>query len=271
MIRSTFITTLGALPDWPVIERISREVGFEPQYDGRLGLHQRTSATVQITLAGTGEADGVPVGPGQALIIDGVAHPSLRYRAVGRWEFLYFNLMGARSQITALVAERGHVVPFPRRHPLIRRWLARLDQDADTHLTLSFSESNRLACEVLSLLTEGSGVTDHIVEIALTVMAEGWNQNLGLRDVARVVGVSPEHLSRSFHRETGETPAAWYRRHRLERAKDLLHQTDETVLAVAAACGFQTSAHFVASFRVAFATTPARWRQALVTAGSASR
>ena len=63
----------------------------------------------------------------------------------------------------------------------------------------------------------------------------------------------------------------WLRRHRLERAKDLLHQTDETVLAVAAACGFQTSAHFVASFRVAFATTPARWRQALVTAGSASR
>ncbi len=271
MIRSAFVTTLGALPDWPVIERISREVGLEPKYDARLGLHRRSNATIQITLAGSGEANGMAVGVGQAVIMDGVAHPSLRYLARGQWEFIYFNLVGARSQITALVAERGHVVPFPHRHPLIRRWLARLDRDPDAHLTLSFSESHRLACEVLTLLTEGSGVSDGIVERALTLMAQGWNRNLGLSDVARAVGVRPEHLSRLFHRETGETPAAWYRRHRLERAKDLLQQADSSVQEVAAACGFQTSTHFIASFRAAFATTPARWRQALaLSAGSAS-
>ncbi len=262
MIRSCFVTTLGAIPDWPVIERVSRELGIEPKYDGRLG-DGRTNATVQITLAGSGEADGIPIGPGQAVIMDGAAHPDLRYRARGRWEFIYFNLVGARSQISALVAERGHVVPFPPRHPFIRRWLAKLDTAVDSHLTLSFSDSHRVASEVLTLLTATASTGDGIVERALTVMADGWNRNLGLRDVAQLIGVSPEHLSRLFHRETGETPAAWYRRHRLERAKDLLRQTDTAVLAVADACGFTTSAHFVASFRSAFATTPSRWRQAM--------
>ena len=263
MTNSCFITTLGSIPDWPVVERVSREHGNEPTYDARLGEQRRTNATVQITLAGSGEANGIPIGLGQAVIMDGSAHPGLRYRARGQWDFLYFNLAGARSQITALVAERGHVVPFPPRHPVIRRWLAKLNGAVDAHLTLSFSESHRLASEVLTLLTATVVSGDGIVERALTVMADGWNRNLGLRDVARTVGVSPEHLSRLFHRETGETPAAWYRRHRLERARDLLRQTDTAVLAVADACGFRTSAHFIASFRTAFATTPARWRHSL--------
>lgn len=260
MNRSIFVTTLNPLAGWPVLDRVAYEEASAPGYDALLGRQGRSTATVQITLSGQGMADGVIAPPGTAVIMDATAHPRLRYRAIGRWSFLYINLHGAAAPITALVAARGHVVPFPQRHPLVRRWLARLPEQGDEHLSLAFAESHRLASELLGVLAQLPVGDGSLAERALTILADGWDRNLGLAEVARQLGVSSEHLSRTFHRCIGETPAAWYRRHRLERACELLRTADLPVQEVAARCGYPSPAYFIASFRAALGTTPARWR-----------
>lgn len=262
MTRSLYVTTLGTLPGWPVISRFAQETGHAPGYDGHLGRQKRDTATIQVTLSGLGEADGIPAPVGSAVIMDGVAHPNLRYRAVDRWMFFYVNLLGARMQIESLVAARGHVVPFPHRHPLLRRLVGWLPEDGDAHRTLAFGESHRLASDLLGLLTltpepePDGGLVGRVLEI----MSHSLDRNLGLSEIAGRVGISAEHLSRIFHRATGETPAAWYRRHRLERARELLRQSDLSVQEVARRCGYPTSAHFIASFRAVVGMTPGRWR-----------
>jgi AraC-like DNA-binding protein len=260
MNRSVFISTLNPIAGWPVLERVAYEEAAAPSYDALLGRQGRSTATVQITLTGQGMADGIVAPPGTAVVMDATVHPRLRYRAIGRWTFLYLNLHGSTAQIAALVAARGHVVPFPQRHPLVRRWLARLPEQGDGHLTLAFAESHRLAAELLGVLAQLPVVDGGLAERALTILADGWDRNLGLAEVARRLGVSSEHLSRTFHRCIGETPAAWYRRHRLERACELLRTTDLPVQGVAAHCGYPSPAYFIASFRAALGTTPARWR-----------
>ena len=261
--RSLFVTTLGALPGWPVIERIAHERGLEPIYDGCLGRQSRSTATIQVTLSGQGEANGVASWPGSAVIMDGTAHPGLRYRAIGSWDFFYVNLLGAGPQIVSLVAAHGHVMPFPHRHPLLRRWLAQLPEAGDGHRALPFPESHRLAAELLGLLTLAPAADGGLAEQALALMSSGWDRNLGLDQVAREMGISTEHLSRTFHRVIGETPAAWYRRHRLERACDLLRTSSAAVQEISVRCGYPSPAYFVASFRAALGTTPARWRAVL--------
>jgi AraC-like DNA-binding protein len=260
MNRSVFITTLNPIAGWPVLDRVAYEEASAPGYDALLSRQGRNTATVQITLSGQGMADDVLAPPGTAVIMDAKSHPRLRYRAIGHWAFLYINLHEATAQIAALVAARGHVVAFPQRHPLVRRWLARLPERGDGHLSMSFAESHRLATELLGVLTQLPGADGGLAERALTILADGWDRNLGLAEVARQLGVSSEHLSRTFHRCIGETPAAWYRRHRLERACELLRTADLPVQAVAARCGYPSPAYFIASFRAALGTTPARWR-----------
>jgi AraC-like DNA-binding protein len=60
---------------------------------------------------------------------------------------------------------------------------------------------------------------------------------LTIPEVARVAGVSHNHLTRLFHAETGGTVVAYIRHRRLERAHHLLRATTLSIPAVAASVG----------------------------------
>jgi len=67
--------------------------------------------------------------------------------------------------------------------------------------------------------------------------------DLGLDEMAGLVGLSTAHFSRMFRKSTGETPHQFVLRHRIERAKAMLRAPDARVLDVAVACGFKTQQH----------------------------
>jgi len=56
----------------------------------------------------------------------------------------------------------------------------------------------------------------------------------------------------------GQPPAQWLRRYRISRATDLL-EAGEPIKAVASACGFCSSPHFIHAFRRVHGATPGRW------------
>ncbi|GFJ93947.1 helix-turn-helix domain-containing protein [Phytohabitans rumicis] len=55
--------------------------------------------------------------------------------------------------------------------------------------------------------------------------------------IARVVGVSHNHLTRLFRTETGHTVVGYLRRRRLERARHLLRESTLSIPAIAASVG----------------------------------
>ncbi|WP_405868067.1 AraC family transcriptional regulator [Streptomyces sp. NBC_01515] len=55
--------------------------------------------------------------------------------------------------------------------------------------------------------------------------------------IARVAGISPNHLTRLFRAGTGDTVVAYIRRRRMDRARHLLRATTLSIPAVAAAVG----------------------------------
>src|SRR5690606_17158185 len=72
------------------------------------------------------------------------------------------------------------------------------------------------------------------------------------------------HVSvRSVHAAfdlAGETPAAYIRARRMERARSLLRDGDRRIVDVAAACGFRELSTFQRAFRRAHGMAPSEWR-----------
>ncbi|WP_084621062.1 GlxA family transcriptional regulator [Paracoccus aminophilus] len=78
--------------------------------------------------------------------------------------------------------------------------------------------------------------------------------------LAADAGISPRQLERLFARYLGRSPKRYYMEIRLERARNLLLQTDMSVIEIALACGFASAAHFSKCYRASYGTTPYRQR-----------
>lgn len=89
---------------------------------------------------------------------------------------------------------------------------------------------------------------------------------LSLGELAAVAGVHAVHLTRSFRRHFGCTPGDYLRRCRLTKAAALLTTSRETLVDVAARCGYFDQAHFSRSFQAAFGRSPRAYRRAVVDA-----
>ena len=92
------------------------------------------------------------------------------------------------------------------------------------------------------------------------LVQEKMEEDLGLEEMARAVGLSAAHFSQVFRNTTGQTPhqcLLWYR---IQRAKEMLRSAEMRVLDVAIACGFKTQQHFARVFRQICGVSPMEYR-----------
>ncbi|MCP5086284.1 MAG: GlxA family transcriptional regulator [Rhodobacteraceae bacterium] len=78
--------------------------------------------------------------------------------------------------------------------------------------------------------------------------------------LARDVGMSTRQLERLFSRYLNRSPKRYYMELRLQKARNLLMQTEMSVINVALACGFASPSHFSKCYRTQYDTTPYRER-----------
>lgn len=87
---------------------------------------------------------------------------------------------------------------------------------------------------------------------------------LRVRELAAAIRLSPFHFARAFKASTGESPARFVRRSRLEMAARLLRDSDRALADVALTTGFGGQGHLTTAFRLAHGVTPGRYRRGLV-------
>ena len=80
--------------------------------------------------------------------------------------------------------------------------------------------------------------------------------------LASQVGMSTRQLERLFRRYLDRSPKRYYMGLRLSKARNLLMQTDMSIINVALACGFTSPSHFSKCYRAQYGTTPYRERGA---------
>jgi len=77
-----------------------------------------------------------------------------------------------------------------------------------------------------------------------------------LDDWAKVVGMSPRNLTRTFRQATGISVHDYRTKIRLERAVGLLNNPELTVEAIAARCGFSDARHLRRLWKQSYGTSP---------------
>jgi AraC-like DNA-binding protein len=89
-----------------------------------------------------------------------------------------------------------------------------------------------------------------------------FREPLDVPALARAAHVSPAHFSRAFKRAFGESPHRYLLTRRLERAAELLRNTDRTVAEICFAVGLTSVGSFTTSFGRTFGLSPTTYRAA---------
>jgi len=91
---------------------------------------------------------------------------------------------------------------------------------------------------------------------------------LAVPELARAAHLSPAHFSREFRRAFGDTPHQYLLTRRLERAAELLRNTDHSVAEICLEVGLSSIGSFTTSFGKAFGLSPTAYRAAQPPASS---
>jgi len=89
-----------------------------------------------------------------------------------------------------------------------------------------------------------------------------YREELDVEALARAAFVSPAHFSRQFRRAFGETPHQYLLTRRLERAAELLRNTDRSVADICLTVGLRSVGSFTTSFRRLYGVSPTAYRAA---------
>ena len=155
--------------------------------------------------------------------------------------------------------------------PLIRSvglaLLSELDAEGLGGRLYAESLANVLAVHLLRHYTSASnpprfagGLSGQRLRRVLSFIADNYESDLSLRELAEVAGMSAFHFAREFKRTTGLPPHQYLIKFRIERAKQLLTQSELPLVEVSSRAGFSHQSHFTRLFRKLTGTTPQSYR-----------
>ncbi len=104
------------------------------------------------------------------------------------------------------------------------------------------------------------GVRHPKLSQVIRMMEQNIEEPISPSILAQDVGMSTRQLERLFRRYLNRSPKRYYMELRLQKARNLLLQTDMSVINVALACGFASPSHFSKCYRAHYDTTPYRER-----------
>jgi AraC-like DNA-binding protein len=125
-----------------------------------------------------------------------------------------------------------------------------------------------LLLELARIVKDLEGAGEHPIDPTARALVEGTCADVRtqldypwtLSELSRRSGYSPTQLTVLFRTVTGVSPCRWLARERVERACELLTQSDQSVTQIAVEVGFGSRSQFHRVFRRLVGATPDRYR-----------
>ena len=105
------------------------------------------------------------------------------------------------------------------------------------------------------------GVLQPKLTEAVTLMEANIEEPLSTDEIAQLAGVSRRQLERLFKQYLGSLPSRYYLELRLQRSRQLLRDTNYSIVQVGLMCGFSSGSHVSTAFGALFGNTPREERQ----------
>lgn len=108
------------------------------------------------------------------------------------------------------------------------------------------------------------GLVDRRIRSAVEMMHAHMDRDLPIEELAGAAYLSPFHFARLFKKLTGASPHAYLANLRVQRAQQLLAETDLSISELSARVGYSSPSHFSKAFRRATGLTPRAFRAAII-------
>jgi AraC family transcriptional regulator len=105
------------------------------------------------------------------------------------------------------------------------------------------------------------GITGRQLRLITDYIDAQLEREISVAKLAELAGLSEAHFARAFKQTTALSPHKFVIERRLERAKRLLADTEDSIADIALACGFADQAHFSRTFAQAYGATPSALRK----------
>ncbi len=99
-----------------------------------------------------------------------------------------------------------------------------------------------------------------IVREVIRYIESNYMNDITLNELAKLVLVTPSHLSRRFSETIGQSPTEYLTQYRLKEAKLLLRNTQELIQEIACRVGYQDAKYFTRVFKKNVGMTPKNYR-----------
>lgn len=107
------------------------------------------------------------------------------------------------------------------------------------------------------------GINNRKLVRAIEDMEKHTEPPLGTLELASRIQVTRRQMERLFRLHLNETPSRFYLALRLDKARQLLRQSDMTVTQISLACGFELPSYFTRSYKARFGRCPREERRAV--------
>lgn len=259
------------LPETVAVSTASARIYHFTGYQRR---HHEGAAVFQYTLSGEGvfEVDGETfgVGAGKGFCCY-VGDPRITYYypewCSEPWRFLYVSYLDPVGMTKGLNEHFGFVFGVELQEALIQQLLA-YGAVSDVMLEMRAGSAHVLVSSIIGMLIDQQQALPalqvasvRLVRQALQIIESRMYEPINAAMVADALGVSQEHLNRSFQKELGTTPYQYICRCKIQRACQELKNTNRAVGQIAKRLGYTPGAHFARLFRRVTGVNPGEYRR----------
>lgn len=168
-------------------------------------------------------------------------------------------------EILSAIKSMGFIYKNSDTIPAINELFYLVDQEYTRGDSLSHAALKAYIEGILMIMIRNSKKVDEgrnsIVDAAVKYIQENYTTTIRLADVAKMLSVSEEHLSRIFKKEITFGFSEYITLIRLQKAEHMLkNEPSRAVTEVAYACGFNDSNYFSYKFKKAYGLTPSEVR-----------
>ncbi|MDF2835144.1 MAG: hypothetical protein K0Q63_784 [Paenibacillus sp.] len=162
------------------------------------------------------------------------------------------------SEIMSKVLDKEH----KKRLSAVNEYLDKISKCASLH------DLKDLMFAIIDIVEASSGSSakaesaNKIIEQIKQLIEENYEQDLSLEGIAQKVYLTPSYLSYLFKKETGQSLIRYITQVRMDKAVELLRDTNIKIVDICQMLGYRSSNYFIQSFRQHYGVTPAKYREA---------
>lgn len=184
------------------------------------------------------------------------------------WRFIWISFISETSDkiVMDLVDRYGYIYKLPRNRGIIKK-LESYRNVRDILQVLSPLAGANLVMEVLTSLNESieaekeSDPQSDLIKTAQRFIMENLDKDIGVAEIADLLNISREHLSRVFKEQTGITPLDYMHRKKIRLACHLLRNSTLSCKEIALRTGYENANSFSRVFRSYIHFSPAEIRK----------